>query len=162
MNTNKEKKGPPLWAMAAFVILVAVLALIFGNWKIALAASGLITFTLTMCCLTGWEDPEGIGRQRRGSGPEDASHVGGVVLAGVEIHVVGDGERQVHIHLVVPASDRHVEGKVGSTREAVLQMTTELVDYAKENGLWVEVIGEDGTVRDAPSGTKCWPHAVAD
>ncbi len=52
------------------------------------------------------------------------------------------------IHLVVPASDRHVEGKVGSTREDVLELTHELVSYGRDHGLWVEVIGEDGSRAD--------------
>ncbi|GAB3026975.1 (R)-citramalate synthase [Natronobiforma cellulositropha] len=52
------------------------------------------------------------------------------------------------IHLVVPASDRHVEGKVGSTREEVREKTADLVAYAKDEGLWVEVIGEDGSRAD--------------
>jgi len=52
------------------------------------------------------------------------------------------------VHLVVPASDRHVEGKVGTTREDVLEMTAELVEYATAHGLWVEVIGEDGSRAD--------------
>ncbi len=52
------------------------------------------------------------------------------------------------IHLVVPASDRHVEDKVGSTKERNLEKTAELVAYAKEEGLWVEVIGEDGSRAD--------------
>lgn len=52
------------------------------------------------------------------------------------------------INLVVPASDRHIEGKVGSTREAVVSKTETLVAYAKEHDLWVEVIGEDGSRAD--------------
>ncbi len=52
------------------------------------------------------------------------------------------------IHLVVPASDRHVEDKVGATRESNLETTAELVAYAKDNDLWVEVIGEDGSRAD--------------
>ncbi|MFC7216375.1 (R)-citramalate synthase [Saliphagus sp. GCM10025334] len=52
------------------------------------------------------------------------------------------------VHLVVPASDRHVEGKVGSTREDVLETTADLVGYAADHGLWVEVIGEDGSRAD--------------
>ena len=52
------------------------------------------------------------------------------------------------IHLVVPASDRHVERKVGSTREDNLATTAELVEYATDHGLWVEVIGEDGSRAD--------------
>ena len=52
------------------------------------------------------------------------------------------------VNLVVPASDRHVETKVDTTREAVVQNTTELVEYAADHGLWVEVLGEDGSRAD--------------
>jgi len=52
------------------------------------------------------------------------------------------------VHVVVPASDRHVERKVGSTREAVVERTESLVEYAREHDLWVEVIGEDGSRAD--------------
>ena len=52
------------------------------------------------------------------------------------------------VNLVVPASDRHIEGKVGSDRDAVVERTRELVAYAKDQGLWVEVIGEDGSRAD--------------
>ncbi|WP_132057048.1 2-isopropylmalate synthase [Halorussus amylolyticus] len=52
------------------------------------------------------------------------------------------------IGLVVPASDRHVEGKVGSTREEVVETTADLVAYARDHGLWVEVLGEDGSRAD--------------
>jgi len=52
------------------------------------------------------------------------------------------------IDLVVPASDRHVEGKVGTDHDANVSNTVELVEYAKDHGLWVEVIGEDGSRAD--------------
>jgi len=52
------------------------------------------------------------------------------------------------INLVVPASDRHVETKVNSTREDVIASTEELVAFAVDSGLWVEVIGEDGSRAD--------------
>ena len=52
------------------------------------------------------------------------------------------------VNLVVPASDKHVETKVGSTRDAVVDRTVELVEYAKDHGLWVEVLGEDGSRAD--------------
>ena len=54
------------------------------------------------------------------------------------------------INLVVPASDRHVEDKVGTTRDDVIASTVELVEYAKEHDLWVEVLGEDGSRADLP------------
>ncbi len=52
------------------------------------------------------------------------------------------------VHIVVPASDRHVEGKVGTSRENNLATTAELVEYATAHDLWVEVIGEDGSRAD--------------
>jgi D-citramalate synthase len=52
------------------------------------------------------------------------------------------------VHIVVPASDRHVTEKVGSTRESTIANTRSLVEYATEHGLWVEVIGEDGSRAD--------------
>ena len=52
------------------------------------------------------------------------------------------------IDLVVPASDRHVTDKVGTSREDNVASTVELVEYAKDHGLWVEVIGEDGSRAD--------------
>jgi D-citramalate synthase len=52
------------------------------------------------------------------------------------------------INLVVPASDRHIEQKVGTTYEENVASTEELVAYAKDHGLWVEVIGEDGSRAD--------------
>ncbi|WP_418282931.1 2-isopropylmalate synthase [Halorubrum sp. DTA98] len=52
------------------------------------------------------------------------------------------------VNLVVPASDKHVETKVGSTREEVVERTVDLVEYANDHGLWVEVLGEDGSRAD--------------
>ncbi|MFB6114636.1 MAG: 2-isopropylmalate synthase [Halodesulfurarchaeum sp.] len=52
------------------------------------------------------------------------------------------------VNLVVPASERHIEGKVGSTKESVLENTVDLVEYATDHDLWVEVIGEDGSRAD--------------
>ena len=52
------------------------------------------------------------------------------------------------VGLVVPASDRHIETKVASSYEAVIETTTDLVTYAREHGLWVEVLGEDGSRAD--------------
>ncbi|MFB6096654.1 MAG: (R)-citramalate synthase [Haloferacaceae archaeon] len=52
------------------------------------------------------------------------------------------------VNLVVPASDRHIEDKIDTTYEEVLQNTAELVEFAKDHGLWVEVIGEDGSRAD--------------
>jgi D-citramalate synthase len=52
------------------------------------------------------------------------------------------------VNLVVPASDKHVTEKVGITPAENVQKTAELVEYAKDHDLWVEVIGEDGSRAD--------------
>jgi D-citramalate synthase len=52
------------------------------------------------------------------------------------------------IDLVVPASDKHITEKVGTSHEENVRTTAELVEYAKDHGLWVEVIGEDGSRAD--------------
>lgn len=52
------------------------------------------------------------------------------------------------VTIVVPASHRHVEGKVGTTPEAVKANAAELVSYAKDHDLWVELLGEDGSRAD--------------
>jgi len=52
------------------------------------------------------------------------------------------------INLVVPASDQHIEDKIGTSHEDNVASTVELVEYATDHGLWVEVIGEDGSRAD--------------
>ena len=52
------------------------------------------------------------------------------------------------ITLVVPSSDRHIETKVGTTREGVVEKSVDLVEYALDHGLWVELLGEDGSRAD--------------
>jgi len=49
------------------------------------------------------------------------------------------------IHLVIPTSDLHIEHKLRKSREQVLAMTEETVQYAKDHGLIVELSAEDGT-----------------
>jgi D-citramalate synthase len=52
------------------------------------------------------------------------------------------------INLVVPASEQHIEDKVGTSHADNVDSTVDLVEYAKDHGLWVEVIGEDGSRAD--------------
>ena len=52
------------------------------------------------------------------------------------------------ITLVVPSSDRHIETKVGTTREGVIEKSVDLVEYATDHDLWVELLGEDGSRAD--------------
>jgi D-citramalate synthase len=64
------------------------------------------------------------------------------------------------INLVVPASERHIERKVGTTRDGVIETTVELVEYAREHGLWVEVLGEDGSRADPGFLTELMAGAI--
>ena len=52
------------------------------------------------------------------------------------------------ITLVVPSSDRHVTDKVRTTREDVISNSVSLIDYAKDHGIWLELLGEDGSRAD--------------
>ncbi|MBS7624574.1 2-isopropylmalate synthase [Candidatus Bathyarchaeota archaeon] len=52
------------------------------------------------------------------------------------------------IFLVIPASDIHIRHKLRKTREEVLKMVEECVDYAKDHGLVVEFGPEDSTRSD--------------
>jgi D-citramalate synthase len=52
------------------------------------------------------------------------------------------------VTIVVPGSDKHIERKVGTTHDEVVETTGDLVAYAKDHDLWVEVIGEDGSRAD--------------
>ncbi len=49
------------------------------------------------------------------------------------------------IHLVVPVSDLHIEIKLKKTYTEVLQMIRDIVKYAKDKGLVVELSGEDAS-----------------
>ena len=64
------------------------------------------------------------------------------------------------INLVVPASERHIEGKVGTTPGGVVETTVELVEYARSHGLWVEVLGEDGSRADPAFLTELLGAAI--
>jgi (R)-citramalate synthase len=52
------------------------------------------------------------------------------------------------IHLIIPVSDLHIEAKLKKTREQVLQITKDMVKYAKDCGLIVELSAEDATRAD--------------
>jgi len=49
------------------------------------------------------------------------------------------------VNIIVPTSDLHIEHKLGKTREDVLNMTGEAINYAKDHGLQVELSIEDGS-----------------
>ena len=52
------------------------------------------------------------------------------------------------VTIVVPSSDKHIETKVGTTREGVIDKSVDLVEYALDHDLWVELLGEDGSRAD--------------
>ncbi|MCS7095503.1 MAG: 2-isopropylmalate synthase [Candidatus Bathyarchaeota archaeon] len=52
------------------------------------------------------------------------------------------------IHLVIPTSDLHLQYKLKKTREALLGIVEECVQYAKDHGLIVELSAEDATRSD--------------
>ncbi|ADC65561.1 isopropylmalate/citramalate/homocitrate synthase [Ferroglobus placidus DSM 10642] len=53
------------------------------------------------------------------------------------------------IFMVAPSSDIHINSKFpGKTREDIIQMSIEMVEYAKERGLIVEFGGEDASRAD--------------
>jgi D-citramalate synthase len=52
------------------------------------------------------------------------------------------------IHLIIPVSDLHIEAKLKKTRAQVLQITKDMVMYAKNCGLTVELSAEDATRAD--------------
>ncbi|UCE15763.1 MAG: 2-isopropylmalate synthase [Candidatus Bathyarchaeota archaeon] len=49
------------------------------------------------------------------------------------------------VHLVIPTSDLHLEYKLKKTREDILKLVEESVQYAKDHGLIVELSAEDAT-----------------
>lgn len=52
------------------------------------------------------------------------------------------------VNLVVPTSDIHIDYKLNSTREKVLDSIVSNVEYAKDHGLTVELSAEDATRTD--------------
>jgi D-citramalate synthase len=52
------------------------------------------------------------------------------------------------IHLIIPVSDLHIEVKLKKTRVQVLQIAKDMVKYAKNCGLIVELSAEDATRAD--------------
>jgi len=52
------------------------------------------------------------------------------------------------IHLVIPTSDIHLQYKLKKSREDLLKLTEDCVQYAKDHGLIVELSAEDATRSD--------------
>ena len=63
--------------------------------------------------------------------------------------------------MIIPTSDLHIECKLRKTREQVLKITEDCVQYAKAHGLIVELLAEDATRSDFAYLTKVFQTAVA-
>lgn len=64
------------------------------------------------------------------------------------------------ICMIIPTSDLHIECKLRKTREQILKTTHDLVCYAKDHGLCVELLAEDATRSDFDYLTKVFLTAV--
>ncbi len=65
------------------------------------------------------------------------------------------------IHLVIPTSDLHLQYKLKKSREEVLEITRDCVQYAKDHGLIVELSAEDATRSDIDFLTKVFSRSVS-
>ena len=64
------------------------------------------------------------------------------------------------ICMIIPTSDLHIECKLRKTREQILKSTEECVTYAKDHGLFVELLAEDATRSDFDYLTNVFLTAV--
>lgn len=64
------------------------------------------------------------------------------------------------VHLVVPASDLHIERKLRSDRESVMRKAVEVTEYAKDHGLVVELSGEDASRADLDYLTSLYTAGI--
>jgi D-citramalate synthase len=64
------------------------------------------------------------------------------------------------ICMIVPTSDLHIECKLHKTREEMLKVTADCVEYAKAHGLSVEFLAEDATRSDFNYLTKVFQTAI--
>ncbi len=64
------------------------------------------------------------------------------------------------VAMIIPTSDLHIEVKLRKTREQILRTTHDLVLYAKDHGLAVELLAEDATRSDFEYLTKVFLTAV--
>jgi len=52
------------------------------------------------------------------------------------------------VNIIVPTSDLHIEKKLGKSRGEMLEITSDVVGYAKDHGLVAEISCEDGSRTD--------------
>ncbi len=63
------------------------------------------------------------------------------------------------ISIVAPASDLHIEKKLRTTKEQLVDKTVECISYAKSHGLKVELLAEDGSRADKEFLAKLFSEA---
>ena len=64
------------------------------------------------------------------------------------------------ITMIIPTSDLHIECKLHNTRDQILKTTENLVEYAKDHGLTVELLAEDATRSDLTYLTQVFLTAI--
>jgi D-citramalate synthase len=65
------------------------------------------------------------------------------------------------VHLVIPSSDLHLKYKLKKTREEILEITSDTIQYAKNHGLKIEFSAEDATRSDLDFLTQMFKAGVA-
>jgi len=65
------------------------------------------------------------------------------------------------VHLVIPTSQTHLKYKLKKTEDQVLETTVELVQYAKDHGLIVELSAEDATRSDMTFLKRVFSEGIA-
>lgn len=65
------------------------------------------------------------------------------------------------VHLDVPTSDLHLQYKLRKSREEVLRLTKDCTQYAKDHGLFVELLAEDATRSDPEFLTKIFATGLS-
>ena len=65
------------------------------------------------------------------------------------------------VHIVIPTSDLHLQYKLKKTKEDVLKITQDCVQYAKDHGLKVELSAEDATRSDIDFVKKVFATGIA-
>jgi isopropylmalate/citramalate/homocitrate synthase-like protein len=68
-------------------------------------------------------------------------------LVKADVDAVIDGDLG-HVHLFIATSDIHLKHKLRKTRKEILEMTLDILDYAKDHGLVIEFSAEDATRTD--------------
>jgi len=65
------------------------------------------------------------------------------------------------VHLVIPVSETHLKYKLKKTKEEVLKITEDCVQYAKDHGLIVELSAEDATRADLKFVKKIFTTGIS-